>query len=323
MYTEAIAAEVRAAIERAPGTPAFRALLAHLMARPGRVLAPAGRAEWPALVCELCRALGGDARAAQRAAAAVEFAVAAIDVADDLVDDEWDGTPDHQRRAVNASLALSCLAQDCALRLVDPLGRAGATVVAQLVARASLASCAGQDLDLRLETSAEVSEQQAYDMTRQKSGSLVAMACQVGAAVATDDAAILEVMGRFGEHVGVIAQLVNDLAGVVGGPLERGSDLRLRKKTLPVAYALRCAQEEGGPAILSWYHGTSRASGLDAERVVAAICDAGALHYAWVVADAHRSEARRIIRDLARATGREQVCQLCRLIPVIRERRAP
>ena len=75
-------------MERAPGTPAFRALLAHLMARPGRALAPGGRAEWPALVCEPCRVLGGDARAAQRAATAVEFAVAAIDVADDLVDDE-------------------------------------------------------------------------------------------------------------------------------------------------------------------------------------------------------------------------------------------
>jgi geranylgeranyl pyrophosphate synthase len=252
----------------------------------------------------------------------VEFAVAAIDVADDLVDDEWDWTAEQRRRAVNASLALSALAQRCALDLVEPLGAARAGNVAQHVAQASFVSCAGQDLDLRLEAVAEVSEQQAHDMTREKSGSLVAMACQVGAAVATDDAEILEAMGRFGAHVGIMAQLENDLAGVDGGR-KRGSDIRRRKKTLPVAYALRCAEEEDLPEILSWYRGIPPVRDLDEERVVSAIRETGALHYAWVVADAHRGEAVRILLDLIRVTGRGQVRQLRRLIPVIRERRAP
>ena len=82
------------------------------------------------------------------------------------------------------------------------------------------------------------------------------MACQVGAAVATDDPEILALLGAFGRHVGVVAQLRNDLAGIASDGAQRGTDLRRKKKTLPITYALRCAEEEGIVDILSWYHGS-------------------------------------------------------------------
>ncbi len=84
-------------------------------------------------------------------------------------------------------------------------------------------------------------------MTRRKAGSLAAMACQVGAAVAVDDPAILELVGDFGRHVGVVAQLLNDLAGVDPDSASRGSDLRRGKKTLPIAYALAAPATRASP----------------------------------------------------------------------------
>lgn len=160
-----MAARLRHHIGQGDGTPEFRALLTRLLARPGRVLAPSGTPKWPALVFETCRALGGDSCAALDAAAAVEFVVAAADVVDDLVDEEWDEACGEWGRALNAILALSCLAQRCAARLAGSIGAARTLQVTELVSGGLLAACAGEDLDLLLEHETEVSEERAHEMT--------------------------------------------------------------------------------------------------------------------------------------------------------------
>lgn len=315
-----VAARVRAAILRATDTPAFGELLLRLLARPGRVLAPQAHtaAKWPALVLDPCAAFGGDREAGIAAAAAVEFAVAAADVVDDLVDDEWDDTATSPGRALNAALALPWLAQGCAALAGERLAPERARRIADLCARGYLAACNGEDLDLLFETQAAVSEEQAHEMTRRKAGSLAAMACQVGAAVAVDDPAILELVGDFGRHVGVVAQLLNDLAGVDPDSASRGSDLRRGKKTLPIAYALRCARDEGLPHIEEWFRQSARPGAADEAQLLAAIRDLGALHYTWVVADAHRREALDTLDTLAHRTGRDEVRRLSRLVPPVR-----
>lgn len=317
-----VAAAVRDALAQTADAPAFRSLLTALMARPGRVLAPHGLAKWPAFVLDSCRALAGDPAAAVSAAAAVEFAVAAIDVLDDVIDDEWGAALARPARAPNAGLALSWLAQCCLGRLAERLGAERARLVGDLLARGCLASCAGQDVDLELEAAPEVSEELALEATRRKSGSLAAMACQVGGAVATDDPAILAALGVFGGHAGVVAQLLNDLAGVAPGAPDRGSDLRRRKKTLPVAYALCCAREERLAAVLAPYRHAAPLSAGEEEDLARALGELGARHYTWVVAAAHRREALAALRALARATGRGEVRRLRHLVPPVRLRQA-
>ncbi|CCF86038.1 polyprenyl synthetase family protein [Nitrolancea hollandica] len=315
-----VATQVRAAIREAYDEPAIQEFLLELMARPGRVLAPQGPAKWPAFVLDTCQALGGEREQASKAATAVEFVVAAIDVIDDLIDDDWDGDLVQRARALNASLALSWLAQRCASHVSD-----GQTVeqthrITNLIAQGSLASCAGQDLDLVFEAISDVSEERAHEMTRLKSGSLVAMACQVGAAVAVDDAATIEAVGVFGRHIGVISQLLNDLAGIEPDVSRQSSDLRRKKKTLPVAYSLRCAREEGVADILEWYQESTLWSRRGEERIAATIHDLGALHFTWVVAETHRQEALTALRTLGKITGRSEVMRLRSLVPALRMR---
>lgn len=328
LYFPLVQGHVRAAISGTPGAPAFRSLLLSLMARPGRVLAGNGPARWLAYVLEMCHALGGDLEAAYVAASAVEFAVAGIDVIDDLIDDliddEWTGDATSRQRALNASLALGWLAQRCVSELSGRVGQGRYLLVADLLAQGSLGSCGGQDLDLVLETSAHVTEETAHEMTRAKSGSLVAMACQIGAALATDEATTLEAARCFGEHVGVVAQVLNDIAGAVPGGEGGGSDLRRRKKTLPVAYTLRCTQELELPTVPATYRDSGGSRG-DEEQLATAIHDLGGIHYALVVADVQRREALAAVAALARKTGRPEVHRLRRLIPPVqfhRSRRA-
>lgn len=317
---EAVAAHIRAAIARSSEVVAFRELLTDLMMRPGRVLAPHGAPKWPAFVLATCAALGGDPVTGVDAAAAVEFAVAAIDVTDDLVDDEWPEGTGERARALNASLALGWLAQGCAGRLAEHLGVDRAHRIGMLIGEGGLASCAGQDCDLVLEGVADAGEELAHEATRLKSGSLVAMACRVGAAVAIDDPEVIALLGRFGTHVGVVAQLLNDLVDV-DPDAERGSDLRRRKKTLPIVYALRCARDGDAGPLLHRYRQGVTLSEQDEQCLVVAMRDLGALHYTWVVAEAHRREALAVLPELARLVGGDQVYQLRRLVPPVRLRR--
>ncbi len=315
-----VAAQVHAVIRQSYDTPLFRDLLLHLMAQPGQILAPEGSSEWARLVLSIARMLDGDRRAAIIAAAAVEFIAATVHFVDDLVDDEWEEEAGEAGRGLNACLALNWLAHRCVDDLTGRLGLERTRLIGNLIAQGMLAACTGEDLDLLLERSTDVSEDLAHEMTWRKSGSLIAMACQVGAAVATDDPEVLSLAGEFGSHVGVVAQLRNDLAGISPDATLRGNDLRRKKKTLPITYALRCAEEEEIADILSWYHGDGILSTADEERLAAMVRDLGAVKYTWVVADIHRREALATLQRLVQVTGKEKLYRLSRLVPKIRRR---
>lgn len=308
MYQD-VAAEIHAVIAESSDASAFRSLLVRLMARPGRVLAQAGEARWPAFVLDVGRELGGDPAAGLVAAAAVEFTVAGIDVLDDIVDDDWDEADGPWRHAANGAAALAWPALRCANRLTKVLGPERGARIAELLAGGSLASYAGQVADLALEGDPEA--------TRRKSGSLVAMACAIGAATAMDDHVVIDAFWRFGEHVGIVAQLLNDLAGVEPGSLSRGSDIRRRKKTLPIAYALQCAREEGliGNFAAHRWHESSHPE--EEEQIAMGIRALGGLHYTWVVADAHRREALAALEALVPIIGRGAAKNLRHLVPPV------
>lgn len=280
------------------------------MSRPGRVLSLSGPVKWPAFVLCTCRALGGDPTVAVGAAAAVEFLIASADVVDDLVDDEWEGGRLSWARAQNASHGLTWLAHLCVNELAGTLGPERACLVGTLMSRRALDSCSGEDLDLITEMDDSVTAEYAEKISDRKSGSLVALACQVGGALATDDGEVLSMVGEIGRRAGVAAQLLNDIGGVMAG-----NDLRRRKKTLPIAYALRCAREEGLQDVLTLHRGVGTSNERDAQRLAEIIRDLGALHYALVVAEAHRQEALRLVRDLIKLTGREEAGEMRRLVP--------
>lgn len=300
-------------------TPSLHEVIFRIMSHPGRVLAPIGIAKWPAFVLDTCQVLGGDFSKAVPAASAVEFVLAAADVVDDLVDGEWMDIGIDKARATNAVLTLASLAQSSLIDLYRHLSAPDIGLINELLATGLLMASDGEDLDLLFERDPWVSEEMSHEMTVRKSGSLVAMACQVGAAVATNDREVLRAIGAFGSHVGTVAQLLNDISGVKPDNAPRGSDLRRQKKTLPIAYALRCALDSDISTTLNW-DALTTGRPEDEEALAMTIDHLGGLHYAWIVADTHRREALAILRDLANATGRHEVRSLQRLIPRIRAR---
>jgi geranylgeranyl diphosphate synthase, type I len=315
--------EVRSAIDLTSDRAELRQFLERLLSQPGRVLASDGRARWPGFVLQACAAVGGDPRVAARAAAAVELAVAAIDVVDDLIDGDFQGSWVDRGRAQNASLVLGWLSQRCANALGEQVGLERARRVAEAIAAGSIGSCDGQDLDMLLEPLSDVTEDAALEATVRKSGSLCAMACVVGASLATDDTAVLELVGRFGRHAGTTAQLLNDLEGVSIDMRPEKSDFRQRKKTLPTAYLIQCARGEDIPEIRAWYDGQLPYSAALQQSLATAAHDLGALTYTWVVADIHHRQALDTLTALRELTGRDSVLGLRRILPSVRARKHP
>ncbi len=319
----AVVARIEHTIEHQSPDKGFAQVLRQLMSRPGRVLGNSA-ARWPCFVLDTATALGGHHEAALDVAAATEMVVAAIDVVDNVIDDEWDEAVEglSSARALNASLALVWLAQQIVSGLGGYLGSERACLIGSLLASAASSCCAGQDQDLRLEAIAHVTEDQALATTRLKSGSLLGLACQVGAATAPVSDDVLEAVFELGANAGVVAQILNDLVGVDPRAADRGTDLRLHKKTLPIVYAVRHARELDCAPVVDWFDKPRDSSTIDEDQLVLLMGQLGALHFAWVIADANRREGLLTVQWLVDLTGRPEVASLANLIPRVPAHRA-
>ncbi len=187
-------------------------------------------------------------------AAAAEFLGAALDVIDDVQDGD-----DPFVQQVGIPLALNT---GVALLEMAPLalGRARAAGWPPALADAALetlhtsilTSLGGQFLDLHFERLHEVTEEQVIEMTGQKSGTLLALVCRLGAMAGMDEqqkahADYFEAISLFGWHLGAWHQLLNDLHDAEGAESQPGkSDRQRHKKTLPLLLEKRSMIEEAG-----------------------------------------------------------------------------
>jgi octaprenyl-diphosphate synthase len=86
----------------------------------------------------------------------------------------------------------------------------------------------------------DITEEVYYEIIRQKTASLIASCCAVGASSSGATPETVKQMKEFGEHVGMAFQIKDDLFDFgddeIGKPL--GIDIKEKKMTLPLIYAL-------------------------------------------------------------------------------------
>ena len=204
----------------------------------------------PILCLLSCQALEGDTQQALPAAGALELIHNFSLVHDDI----QDGSPTRRgRRAVwdiwgmahgiNVGDGLFVVARLALHRL----GERGVSLSRQLAAtlaldQACLALCEGQYFDMTFEERLDVDLDQYLWMILQKTAALLAASAQLGAIIATDDANQIERYRSFGENLGLAFQIQDDILGAWGEEAATGksaaTDIRDKKKTLPVVYGL-------------------------------------------------------------------------------------
>jgi geranylgeranyl diphosphate synthase type I len=213
------------------------------------VTAGAGKALRPALALLSARAAGAPAERAVSAAAAVEL----VHNFSLLHDDIMDGDTERRHRptawtvfgvgaAILAGDALLVLAQDLLLE-TPPYGVWAARCLSAAVQRL----IAGQSADLDFERRDDVQVAECLDMEADKTAALMACACSIGAIYTGAPASLVLSLAEFGTGAGLAFQLADDMLGIWGAPAVTGkpvgSDLRARKKSMPVVAALTSGTE--------------------------------------------------------------------------------
>ena len=211
---------------------------------------PQGKRMRPLLGLLAYQSLTGDYRPALPGAAAVELGHNFSLVHDDIED------ADVERRhrptlwaiwgvplAINAGDALFALSRLALYRLLeDGFSERRVLALMRVYDETCLALCEGQYLDITFERQAEVSVEAYLEMIGKKTAALVGASVQAGAILATDDTDVVEAYRRFGYDLGMAFQMADDVKGSFWTTADSGKpvagDVRKRKKTLPVVWAM-------------------------------------------------------------------------------------
>ena len=139
----------------------------------------------------------------------------------------------------------------------------------------------GELLQIEKARQLDITESVYYDIIRQKTATLIAACCSLGAASVKPNSNDVETMRKFGEFIGMAFQIKDDLFDYgeeqIGKPT--GIDIKEKKMTLPLIYALNnCTKKEK-----AWLINSVKNYNKDKNRVkevIAFVKQQGGLEYA-------------------------------------------
>lgn len=272
--------------------------------------------------------VGGEAEPAAPAAAAIELMHAFSLVHDDVEDGS------HLRRdrpalwtfagpaqAINTGDGLFTLAYYSMHRLAER-GYAERRVLEAMreLTEGSLRLVEGQYLDMSFELRADVGTRDYLGMAAGKTAAMFAAPFAMGALLGGAEGRVVAAFREFGARLGIAFQAVDDVLGAWGDPRvtgkPAGDDLRTRKKSYPVVWALESGMERDPDAAaeLAAAYATPpptdrAAADAEATRLAALIERAGGRDAAQHLAAAESTAALRAIEEAG--LGAEAVA-LCR-----------
>ncbi|MDU0371378.1 polyprenyl synthetase family protein [Hymenobacter endophyticus] len=169
----------------------------------------------------------------------------------------------------------------------------------------------GELLQIEKARRLDITEDVYFDIIRQKTASLIASCCAVGAASTGADAATIERARLFGEKVGMAFQIKDDLfdfgTDEIGKPV--GIDIKEKKMTLPLIHALsRADWLTKRRVIFNVKNNDGRKDRVQA--VIDFVKQSGGLEYAIQVMQRYRDEALEILYTFPASSSRTSLEQL-------------
>jgi len=243
------------------------------------------------LVLLSAAAVGGEERDGVVGAVAVELVHNFSLVHDDIID----GDLERRHRptvwaeygigqAIITGDALVTLALQLLLEEPTPTRVAAAGRLAE----ATQEMISGQAEDMAFEQRPELSVEECLHMETGKTGALLACAASLGAVLVGAPAPVVDALADFGRHLGIAFQAIDDVLGIWGDPgvtgKPVGNDLRLHKKTLPVAVA--SAPGSGAPEALASLL-SAELSDSDVERAARMLEECGARERTMAIGETH------------------------------------
>ncbi len=169
----------------------------------------------------------------------------------------------------------------------------------------------GELLQIEKSRRLDIDEDVYYDIIRQKTASLIASCCAVGASSAGASAELVEKMRTFGEKIGMAFQIKDDLFDYgeleIGKPV--GIDIREKKMTLPLIHALSRSDRKEKRRIISIVRNESEKP-RKVKEVIAYVKQAGGIEYAIEKMNRFHREALDILETLPDSVYRKSLRDL-------------
>ena len=156
----------------------------------------------------------------------------------------------------------------------------------------------GELLQIEKARKLDITEEVYYEIIRQKTATLIAACCSLGAASVKPNSPEVETMRKFGELIGMAFQIKDDLFDYtedkIGKPT--GIDIKEQKMTLPLIHVLNKATEKDK----NWLINSIKNHNKDKKRVkevIAFVKENGGLEYAIEKMKEFRDQALEIIKS--------------------------
>ena len=156
----------------------------------------------------------------------------------------------------------------------------------------------GELLQIEKARRLDITEDIYYEIIRQKTATLIAACCSLGAASVKPDSPEVETMRKFGELIGMAFQIKDDLfdygTNSIGKPV--GIDIKEQKMTLPLIHVLNIVSKKDK----KWVINSIKNHNKDKKRVnevIAFVKNNGGLDYAVTKMKAFQAEALQILQQ--------------------------
>lgn len=266
-------------------------IMAYIVKRKGKQMRPM-------FVFLMAGTCGGIQESSYRGASLIELLHTATLVHDDVVDDA-----DHRRGffSINAlwKNKIAVLVGDYLLSrgLLLSIDNDDFALL-KIVSNAVREMSEGELLQIAKARKLDITEDIYFEIIRQKTASLIASCCAVGAKSAGVDDETVAKAKLFGEKVGIAFQIKDDLFDYgdakIGKPV--GIDIKEKKMTLPLIYALNQAEKKDKKRIIRIIKNESHQK-EKVKEVIRYVKSSGGIEYTSEVMQRYHTEAKNILAE--------------------------
>ena len=169
----------------------------------------------------------------------------------------------------------------------------------------------GELLQIEKARTLDITEEIYYDIIRQKTATLIAACCSLGAASVKPNSEDVEILRKFGELIGMAFQIKDDLFDYgtrrIGKPT--GIDIKEQKMTLPLIYTINnCSNKER-----NWIVNSIKKYNKDQRRVkelIELVKNKGGLDYAVTKMKFFQSQALKLIKNYPESEFKEALIMM-------------
>ncbi len=167
----------------------------------------------------------------------------------------------------------------------------------------------GEILQIQKSREMDMDEATYLKIISNKTASLLSTCSEIGAASVTTDVTQRKLMKEYGENVGMAFQIRDDILdftsrkSILGKPI--GGDMKEKKITLPLIYALKQSSKQDGRKVLKMIKGG--AAGKEVEFIVDFVLNNGGIEYAEQRAHDFGSAARDCLKSFPASDAKESL----------------